>query len=191
VPLTAEEFYRLPELKIFKNYPVYAPGKEPAGYMETLRQAKPEVIFDSSLLRTEKDWCTAVEQFAWHAATGDPAYQYEFARVSPEREANGATHAAELPYVFGTLDHPIVIPGLPAQVATAVDTQVSSAMQQYWTNFAKTGDPNGGQLPVWPKFDTSTRAYIPFLDTGPVAKAGLRRPYCDVFMENLERLRAK
>jgi para-nitrobenzyl esterase len=135
--------------------------------------------------------CAAVEQLAWHAAAGNPAYQYEFARVSPGREANGATHAAELPYVFGTLDHPIVIPGLPAQVANAVDTQVSAAMQQYWTNFAKTGDPNGGQLPVWPKFDTSTRAYIQFLDTGPVAKAGLRRPYCDLFMENVERLRAK
>ena len=64
-------------------------------------------------------------------------------------------------------------------------------MQQYWTNFAKTGDPNGGQLPVWPKFDTSTRAYIQFLDTGPVAKAGLRRAYCDLFMENVERLMTK
>jgi len=81
--------------------------------------------------------------------------------------------------------------GSSPQVANAVDTQVSAAMQQYWTNFAKTGDPNGGQLPVWPMFDTSTRAYIQFLDTGPVAKAVLRRPYCDLFMENVERLRAK
>ena len=61
VPLTAEEYYRLPELKIFKSYPVYAPGKEPAGYMETLRQAKPEMVFDPSLLRTEKDWARAGE----------------------------------------------------------------------------------------------------------------------------------
>jgi para-nitrobenzyl esterase len=72
-----------------------------------------------------------------------------------------------------------------------VDAQVSAAMQQYWTNFAKTGDPNGGQLPVWPKFDTSSRAYIQFLDTGPVAKEGLRRKYCDLFMENVERLMTK
>ena len=45
--------------------------------------------------------CAAVEQLAWHAAAGNPAYQYEFARVSPGREAYGAIHAAELPYVFG------------------------------------------------------------------------------------------
>jgi para-nitrobenzyl esterase len=135
--------------------------------------------------------CSAVEQLAWHVAAGNPAYQYEFARVSPGREKYGAIHAAELPYVFGNLDRPLVIPGLPAQGANAVDTQVSAAMQQYWTNFAKTGDPNDGQLPVWPKFDTSSRAYIQFLDTGPVAKEGLRREYCDLFMENVDRLMAK
>jgi para-nitrobenzyl esterase len=135
--------------------------------------------------------CSAVEQLAWHAAAGNPAYQYEFARVSPGRERYGAIHAAELPYVFGNLDRPLVIPGLPAQGANAVDTQVSVAMQQYWTNFAKTGDPNGGQLPVWPKFEASSRAYIQFLDTGPVAKEGLRRKYCDLFMENVERLMTK
>jgi para-nitrobenzyl esterase len=135
--------------------------------------------------------CPAVEQLAWHAAAGNPAYQYEFARISPGREAHGAIHAAELPYVFGTLDRPLVIRGLPAQGANAVDTEVSGAMQQYWTNFAKTGDPNGGQLPVWPKFDNSSRAYIQFRDTGPVAKEGLRRPFCDLFMENVDRLMAK
>jgi para-nitrobenzyl esterase len=135
--------------------------------------------------------CPAVVQLVWHARAKNPAYHYEFARVSPGREAYGAIHAAELPYVFGNLDRPLIIRGLPPQVANAVDAQVSAAMQQYWTNFAKTGNPNGGQLPVWPKFDTSSRAYMQFLDTGPVAKQGLRRPYCDLFMENVDRLTAK
>ena len=135
--------------------------------------------------------CSAVAQLAWHAAAGNPAYQYEFARVSPGREKYGAIHAAELSYVFGTSTGPWSFRVFPRQGANAVDTQVSGAMQQYWTNFAKTGDPNGGQLPVWPKFDASSRAYMQFPDTGPVAKEGLRRPYCDLFMENVERLMAK
>ena len=64
-------------------------------------------------------------------------------------------------------------------------------MQQYWTNFAKTGDPNGGNLVKWPKFDPTRRAYLDFTDAGPVAKEGLRRPVCDLFMENQKRLMTK
>jgi para-nitrobenzyl esterase len=64
-------------------------------------------------------------------------------------------------------------------------------MQQYWTNFAKTGDPNSGQLPVWRQFDVASRAYIQFTDAGPVAKEGLRRPFCDLFIENVKRRMAR
>jgi para-nitrobenzyl esterase len=60
-------------------------------------------------------------------------------------------------------------------------------MQQYWTNFAKTGDPNGGQLPTWPKFDAVSGAYLQFTYAGPIAKEGLRRSYCDLFIENVRR----
>jgi hypothetical protein len=61
VPLTADEFYRLPELKIYKSYPVYAPGKEPAGYTEMLKQAEPELIFDPRQFRNDEDWVRAGE----------------------------------------------------------------------------------------------------------------------------------
>jgi len=64
-------------------------------------------------------------------------------------------------------------------------------MQKYWTNFAKTGDPNGGGLPRWPKFDPAKRAYIEFTDAGPVVREGLRRQVCDLFTENWKRLMAK
>jgi len=134
--------------------------------------------------------CSSVVQLAWHAAAGNSAFEYEFARVPKGNEALGSTHAVEFSYVFGTLDEGIGGMGPPA-VATEVDERISDAMQQYWTNFAKTGDPNGKGLPVWPKFDTSSRAYIQFTDSGPVAKEGLRRPYCDLFIENVNRLTKK
>jgi len=136
--------------------------------------------------------CSAVAQLVWHAAAGNTAFEYEFTRVPAGREAQGATHASELPYVFGTLDRGIrALRGPPSSGATEVDRQVSEVMQQYWTNFAKTGNPNGDHLPAWPEFDARSRAYIQFSDAGPISKESLRRPYCDLFVENVKRLMGK
>jgi len=52
-------YYALPERRVFKTYPVYHPDREPAGYMERLRAAQPELVFDASTLRTEADWIAA------------------------------------------------------------------------------------------------------------------------------------
>jgi para-nitrobenzyl esterase len=132
--------------------------------------------------------CSAVAQLVWHAGAGNPTFEYEFARVAPGREKAGATHASELAHVFGTLQQvgPYGV-GPPAK-ATDADMQLSAALQQYWANFAKTGDPNGGSLPKWSPFDPAARRYLHFTDEGPVAKEGLRRAQCDVFIDNVRRL---
>jgi para-nitrobenzyl esterase len=122
--------------------------------------------------------CPVVAQLAWHAAAGNTGYEYQFDRAAPGREAAGATHGAEVGYVFGALGANYI----------QADRDLSDAIQQYWTNFAKTGDPNGGNLPKWPKFDAAARGYIEFTDNGPVAREGLRRPYCDLYIENMNRL---
>jgi para-nitrobenzyl esterase len=131
--------------------------------------------------------CAAVAQLAWHAAAGNPAFEYEFARVPTGRETVGATHASEVSYVFGTIDKGIILGGGPPAQMSDVDRQVSDVMQQYWTAFAKTGYPRGDQLPTWSKFDAASRAYIQFTDSGPIVKEGLRRPFCDLFIENVKR----
>ena len=131
--------------------------------------------------------CSAVAQLTWHAAAGQPSYQYQFSRITPGRTEPGAIHASELNYVFGTLEPEAVIP--PGQVRfDDTDARVSDAMQRYWTNFAKTGDPNGDGVPAWRRFDPLTRAYLDFVDAGPVAGEGLRRAPCDLFIENVKRV---
>lgn len=136
--------------------------------------------------------CAAVAELAWHAAAGNATFEYEFARVPAGRESVGATHASELAYVFGTLDHGFVaVVGPPPSGFSATDREVSEAVQQYWTNFAKTGNPNGGKLPRWPKFDLSSHAYIQFTDASPGAKKNLRQPFCNLFMENVTRQMGK
>jgi para-nitrobenzyl esterase len=77
-------------------------------------------------------------------------FLYRFKRV---REGNGgeklqAYHGAEIPYVFNRHDDWIA--------TNKDDTKLTSAMMQYWTNFAKNGDPNNeksGELPTWPQFN--------------------------------------
>jgi para-nitrobenzyl esterase len=122
--------------------------------------------------------CPVVVQLNWHAAAGNTGYEYQFDRAAPGREAAGATHGAEVGYVFGNLGANYAAP----------DREISAAMQQYWTNFAKNGDPNGASLPKWPKFDTAARGFLEFTDSGPVAREGLRRPFCDIYVDNIKRL---
>lgn len=58
----------------------------------------------------------------------------------------GARHASELPYVFRQLaEHGRSAP-------TARDEGLSDMVRTYWTNFVKTGDPNGAGLPKWPTY---------------------------------------
>lgn len=58
----------------------------------------------------------------------------------------GADHGAELPYVFGLLNHwHLAIP--------EADHNLQETVMDYWTNFAKTLDPNGATLPEWKSFE--------------------------------------
>ncbi|HEY3442684.1 MAG TPA: di-heme oxidoredictase family protein [Paludibaculum sp.] len=57
--MTPEEYYKLKVRLIYRTYPVYAPGREPAGYIESLKQKEPEILFDASKLKTKEDWIQA------------------------------------------------------------------------------------------------------------------------------------
>lgn len=61
VHTSAAVYYSIPVRPFYKNYPVYAPGKEPPGYMEMLAKQEPEMVFDASKLKTESDWLKAGE----------------------------------------------------------------------------------------------------------------------------------
>ena len=86
------------------------------------------------------------------ADSGLPAYFYEFASDMPGDD-NGAFHSAELWFVFETL-------GISWRPFVGRHYDLARQICSYWTNFAKTGDPNGldrnGEpLPVWEPYDVS------------------------------------
>jgi hypothetical protein len=59
--VSPDYYYRIPVRPIYKSYPVYAPGREPQGYMEWLAQQEPEIAFESSRLQSDAGWTAAGE----------------------------------------------------------------------------------------------------------------------------------
>jgi hypothetical protein len=61
VYLSSDFYYRIPEMEVFRTYPIYHPDREPAGYVDELRRKEPERVFDATKLKTEEDWIRAGE----------------------------------------------------------------------------------------------------------------------------------
>lgn len=116
--------------------------------------------------------CGAVLTSLQHSRKS-PTFEYEFTIGDP---AVGTPHSGELQYVFGNRGVKETADPDPKRVAE---------VQRYWTNFAKTGDPNGANLPVWPKYDAVKRGYLELTNSGPVVKSNLRGPFCEVFLEKV------
>ena len=131
--------------------------------------------------------CSAIVTAKRYGASGTPVYSYQFEQSIPGREAEGAAHSYELPYVFGNL----LSSGALAGPFVAADRQLSNVMLTYWTNFAKHGDPNGTDLPVWPKFSASVGAYMRFssaLAQDAQPSEGLRQQQCRLFESKLAKV---
>ncbi|VDI20419.1 Hypothetical predicted protein [Mytilus galloprovincialis] len=94
-----------------------------------------------------------VESLRLHTGNGNgKQFQYIFLPLStiPYPEwFDGSAHATDLYYFF-----------FPGTLPTDQDGELSMKLLKYWTNFAKTGDVNGVNLPKWEQYDTTTEHYI-------------------------------
>ncbi|MBR0774182.1 carboxylesterase family protein [Bradyrhizobium diazoefficiens] len=90
-----------------------------------------------------------------HAANGAPTFRYRFAYVPEARRGNPDDgHGRELQFIFG-------VEGVPgAGIFSRRDREVAHRMRAYWINFARSGDPNDGELPHWDRAVDSDRLLL-------------------------------
>ena len=67
----------------------------------------------------------------------------------------GACHGLDIPFVFDRMD-------IAAFVGDNPPADLAKEIHGAWVRFAKTGDPNGGNLPAWPRHDPATRPTMDF-----------------------------
>jgi para-nitrobenzyl esterase len=99
-------------------------------------------------------------QLAADVAKHNNAFVYRFGFLNARAHMRGDTgvpHGGEMVFVFGF--------GPFATIAPPQDTAVADLMQGYWTNFAKTGNPNGDNLPSWPRYEGATPSTLVIEDT--------------------------
>jgi para-nitrobenzyl esterase len=124
-------------------------------------------------LGLERDLRFGWDMWAWarlQAGTGQsPVFYYSF-RQQPPFPADslyagwGASHFAELWYVFDHLDQ-------SPWNWTAADRKLAEEMSSYWTNFARSGNPNGPGLPLWAAF-TNAESKVQYL-AAPITVGGV------------------
>ena len=94
------------------------------------------------------------------ADQGVPVWEYRFSYVADSVGQPGAQHATDIPFFFDTTAIKY------GDKTTAKDLAVGKTISRYVTNFAKTGNPNGGGLPDWPRYTRSGDMLIDFAADG-------------------------
>jgi len=143
---------------------------------------------DAQALRSAIDYNSdtfiAFSTWKWLEAdrkAGDaPIYRYHFELAALPSKYHPGTftfHSDDIEYVFGTLDT------RPGEAIRPEDRKLSEEFQSYWTNFAKTGDPNGPGLPVWPKYGKNDE--LIHLDSTITAAPDTLRPRYEFLLKGI------
>ena len=117
--------------------------------LDHLTQYKNEHEALDKLITAKNYVCPSLRIAANARRTGAKSWVYYFSKIRSGKlaESMGAYHGAELPYVFNTHDE-----WLPT---SDEDKKLGRIMTSYWANFAKSGNPNGAELPKWSPYEQS------------------------------------
>ena len=132
-----------------------------------------------TMFNTDKVWAEPARFAASaFAAAGDPSYIFLFSYVPAamkERMRYGPGHGTDISFVFNNLRAP------EGATVPPEDKEVARMMNAYWVNFAKTGNPNGRDLPNWPVYSPKMSEILDIQSDGkPAGKPDPRKARLDV-----------
>jgi para-nitrobenzyl esterase len=116
---------------------------------------------------------------------GARAFVYRFDRSIPGKgEAKlGAFHGLEIPYVFNAFS----VRSWRWLPFTETDRKLSETMESYWTNFAKSGNPNAPGLPTWKVWNSGEQPYLEFSQSGTaLPQQNFPPPFCHLALRDLQ-----
>ena len=111
--------------------------------MKSTKTASQQMISDAMFAWEARKWAELI------SSGGRDSYLYCFSHapyfpdLGPERPL-GAFHAGEISFAFNNRDY---------EHWEEEDHRVADFMHSYWVNFAKTGNPNGENVPEWPSYN--------------------------------------
>jgi para-nitrobenzyl esterase len=144
---------------------LYPPGNTADEARSSYVQILTDRQFTSNVRRTAR--AVAPQQ-------SEPVWRYFFThRHAGAQGSFGSYHGIELFYVFNTWEN------APNAHFTPDDTAVQAQMLQYWVNFARSGNPNGAGLAMWPQFDSSADCYLQIAAISDGSHCGLRTEKSD------------
>jgi para-nitrobenzyl esterase len=139
----------------------------------SLDELKQQVFADRAMVEPARHLANEM------ARAGQPTWLYRFGYVYEAFRDNslGAPHSFEIPFTFNA---PSAFVG---ENATAADKTMARIASGYWVQFAKTGDPNRDDLPIWPKHESSVDKLLYFTNSGVVVGADPLKPRLDLWQK--------
>ena len=164
-PIATEEAYEAAVESAYGERAGEVLSLYPVSDFDSPNDAWARIVGDSSLV------CGTYDSARRAAAHGAEVYLYNFARpvLVDVLPSLGATHGAEIAFVFDSAESP-----------SEIDTAIGMSMQGYWTRFARSGDPNGDGALEWPRYSDAEDRRINFNAENTIV-SDFRRPQCEFF----------
>lgn len=103
----------------------------------------------------------------------EPVWRYFFTHkhTIPQLATLGSYHGMELFYVFNNWENATLGSG---PLFKPADDSTQNVMLSYWTNFARSGNPNGTGLTTWPQYNAANDCYLEIKARPNNTQCGLR-----------------